>query len=106
VDALAAVLPRGYVSWIRAAAAALEGRQIVLAPAHRDLTMANVLLDGPRLGVLDWEAAREADLPLVDLPYAIVDAVSTVDEHADRPAAFARSFESGGRASPAGCREC
>lgn len=53
----------------------------------------NVLSDPRgRLGVVDWEAAEEATLPLKDLFYACVDAVAATGRYADRPGAYDACF--------------
>jgi hypothetical protein len=54
----------------------IQGRPIVLVAAHNDLTMANVLDAGDRIGVFDWEEATPLGLPLTDHWYALADAVS------------------------------
>jgi hypothetical protein len=56
--------------------ARLEGRDLVWVAAHNDLTMANVLATSPAPGILDWESATAAGLPLVDLWYALADGVA------------------------------
>jgi aminoglycoside phosphotransferase (APT) family kinase protein len=61
---------------------------------HNDLTMFNVLLDGTRLGVVDWEAAADRGLPLTDFAYAAVDAVAAIGRYEDRLRAFRDSFMS------------
>jgi len=65
-----------YVAALRALAARLEGRTLVLAAAHNDLTMSNVLVAGNRVGILDWESAVPAAPPLGDLWYALADGVA------------------------------
>lgn len=52
------------------------GATVRLVAAHNDLTMANVLVDGDRLAVVDWESATGDGLPTADLWYAMVDAWS------------------------------
>ena len=61
--------------------------------------MWNVVVTGEHepLGIVDWEAARIDGLPLVDLYYAIVDAVAAVDQYGDRAASWRACFEPGGR---------
>jgi hypothetical protein len=85
-----------YRPWLRERAAELEGADVPLCPAHGDLTMANVLLDGDVIGVVDWETASAEALPFVDLPYALADAASARERYRDRPAAFASVFGSTG----------
>jgi hypothetical protein len=57
-------------------AARLEGRDLVWVAAHSDLTMGNVLATSPAPGIMDWESATAAGLPLVDLWYALADGVA------------------------------
>jgi hypothetical protein len=78
VEAAAAGGPMSeYAVALRALAARLDGRTLVLAPAHNDLTMSNiVLLDGGAIGVVDWESACAAMPPLVDLWYVLADGVA------------------------------
>jgi Ser/Thr protein kinase RdoA (MazF antagonist) len=77
--------------WGRATRA--ESGAGVRVAAHNDVTMANVLLGGPRpVGVVDWGGAVSAGLPLADFAYAAADAVSARDGHADRVAAFRCAF--------------
>lgn len=65
-----------YADALRALAARLEGRPLVLAGAHNDLTMANVLVAGDRLGIVDWESGCAAGPPLADLWYALADGIA------------------------------
>ncbi len=65
-----------YAGAVATLAARLEGRSIVMVAAHRDLTMANVLAATPVPGILDWESATAAGLPLMDLWYALADGVA------------------------------
>jgi len=67
---------------------------------HNDLTMVNIFISASgRLGVVDWEAARESGLPLVDFYYAIVDATAATTRYRDRRQAFLSCFaENGERA--------
>jgi hypothetical protein len=76
----------------------VAGTEVVLTAAHNDLTMWNVLIHRDGIGVLDWEAAEEAALPLKDLFYATVDAVAAATGYADRPAAARECL------TPAGAR--
>lgn len=75
-----------YLSAVERLAVGIEHQELVVAPAHNDLTMSNVLLDGERLGVIDWEAAAAEDLPLCDLWYALVDAIARADRSSHRAA--------------------
>jgi hypothetical protein len=65
-----------YAEAMRRLAARLNGAPLVSVPVHDDLTMSNVLLDGGRLGIVDWEAASPEGLPLLDLWYALADALA------------------------------
>jgi len=96
---LAPLLEQGgeYHDWLTGRCAAVAGATTTLVATHNDLTMWNVLLDEQRrLGVLDWEAAREGGLPLVDFFYAMTDAVAAARGYVDRQKAFEACF------SPAG----
>lgn len=96
---LAPQLPRGaeYAAALSARCDAVEGTTAPLTASHNDLTMWNVLSDDRgRLGVVDWEAAEEATLPLKDFFYACVDAVAATGRYADRPAAYDSCFTSRG----------
>lgn len=77
-----------YEAWLRTLAVAVPA-----VAAHNDLTTANVLAgrDG-RLGIVDWESARERDLPLGDLVYATVDAHFLAGRFPSRVAAFDACF--------------
>ena len=59
--------------------------------------MWNMLLgEQGRLGVVDWESARENGLPLVDFFYAMADAVTIARGYTDRSKAFKACFVAGG----------
>ena len=75
-------------------AAPLLGADVPFAAAHNDLTMWNVLSGAGGLGVVDWEAAAVEALPLVDLDYLVVDAVSWA-RRAPRQEAYARCADGG-----------
>jgi hypothetical protein len=77
------------------------GSSVPFAAAHNDLTTWNVLVDGKKLAIVDWEAAEPEALPLVDLDYVIVDAVS-VARRRSRDEAFARCSGGGPDADLAG----
>jgi hypothetical protein len=88
----------GHLDWMRARCAKIEGHPIPLVATHGDLTASNILLlEGARLGVLDWESARESGLPLGDLAYASVDAAWAAGGRRDRVEAFKSCFEPGGK---------
>jgi hypothetical protein len=77
-----------YTAWLRELCARLPPAVPAVA-AHNDLTTANVLVAAEgRLAVVDWESARERDLPLRDLVYATVDAHLVSGRFASRTAAF------------------
>jgi hypothetical protein len=80
-----------YMECLRGLAAGVGGGPIRLAAAHGDLTLWNVLAGKP-LGILDWAGASESALPLVDLPYLIVDATFWRSRRRDRLDAFRRCF--------------
>lgn len=98
-EVVAPLVTRGadYLAALRERCERLEGVTVPLAASHNDLTMWNVLVarDGA-LGVVDWEAAEEATLPLKDFFYAVADAVAATRRYADRPAAVADCFAPGG----------
>lgn len=96
------VVGDAYVAQVEEAAARLVGRTVDLVDAHHDLTMWNVLVDGPgsKLGVIDWEAAGVAAFPVGDFFYAAIDAASALDGYRDRPEAFDRCFAADGDLTP------
>ena len=81
-----------YLAALRALADRLEGRPLVLAAAHNDLTMSNVLVAGRGVGVVDWESGCAQAVPLGDLWYALADGVARVGgtSHAEAVGALAR----------------
>jgi len=101
---LAPLLDHGgaYRNWLTEGCAALVRVPVALVAAHNDLTMWNVLLDEQgRLGILDWEAACEACLPLVDFFYGLTDAVAAAQGYFDRGKAFEACFALDGTYAPA-----
>jgi Phosphotransferase enzyme family len=97
--ALAPHLIRGeeYVAALEARCATAAAAPAPLVASHNDLTMWNVLVDGRgQLGIVDWEVAEEATLPLKDFFYAVVDAVAATDHYADRPGAARACFDPDG----------
>jgi hypothetical protein len=80
-----------YRERLRVLARRIEGGRLVLVAAHNDLTMANLLDAGDRIGVVDWEAAAPSRLPLTDLWYALADGVANAHRvtHADAVEALA-----------------
>lgn len=87
-----------YLAALSALASRLVGQSMPFVQVHGDLTMVNVLMDRDvEPGVIDWETARPASLPLTDFVYAAVDAVAAIDDYRDRPAAYAACFVPGGR---------
>jgi hypothetical protein len=86
----------GYVGRLELLAKRCVGRTVPFVAAHNDLTAANVQLGPDGGGVLDWEAAAPAMLPLGDLTYAIADAAAAVAGYADRAGAYQACFEPGG----------
>jgi hypothetical protein len=94
--ALDGLVEPSYGPWLRARAAAIEGGEVAFAPAHGDLTMANVVVDGNAIGVVDWEEATAHAPPFLDLPYALADAAAARQRYLDRPAAFAGVFGADG----------
>jgi hypothetical protein len=90
-----------YVSWLDGRCRALEGRTAALVASHGDLTMSNMLLaaDGT-LGIVDWEEASEASLPLQDFFYAALDGAAARRGYRDRSRAFDDCFRQGGSQAP------
>lgn len=76
-----------YVEHLGQLANGLGGDRVDVSAAHRDLTLWNVL-DGERLGIVDWETATGESPPLLDLPYLLVDARCWSSYRRDRVAAF------------------
>jgi hypothetical protein len=83
-----------YVESLRQLAEALGDRSLTVTAAHGDLTLWNVLT-GETPGILDWAGASETALPLVDLPYLLVDARYWRSLRRDRLQAFRECFPDG-----------
>jgi hypothetical protein len=85
--------PPAYRDALHRLAGRLEGHELVLTAVHNDLTMANVLDAGDRIGVVDWEEAAAAGLPLGDLWYSLADALARARglTHAEAVEALVRS---------------
>jgi hypothetical protein len=101
LDPLAVLAPEldpAYAASVRAAVERARESRRPLAAAHGDLTLWNVLRGPDGLGVVDWEQASERSLPLLDLPYLLVDAIA-VEQGSSRAAAFAACFGPGGGAA-------
>ena len=95
LEALAGELPPAWNADERRRVAASTAGPVPVAAVHGDLTLWNVLRAPDGLAVVDWEEARLA-LPLLDLPYLIVDAVVSRERGADRIAAYQACFRDGG----------
>lgn len=80
-----------YLETLRRLADRLGDAGIPVAAAHGDLTLWNVL-EGERPGILDWEGAVPVALPLLDLPYLLVDIRHTTARRSERPRAFEQCF--------------
>jgi aminoglycoside phosphotransferase (APT) family kinase protein len=97
---VARALPEGddHVRFLERLCEEAAGAGAALAPAHGDLTMTNVLLaqDGS-IGVVDWDTARAAALPLADFFYTVVDARAASQRYVDRARAFSDCFSATGR---------
>jgi hypothetical protein len=94
-EPFAPLMPAGgaYLEWIRARLAETPEFDVPLVAAHKDLTMANVLLEeGLAPGIIDWEAAGADGLPLTDFCYAAVDATAASLRGCTREEAFAKCF--------------
>jgi aminoglycoside phosphotransferase len=86
-----------YLAWLAHQCAAAQDRPLPFVAAHDDLTMWNVVIDGRAgLGIVDWEHSGRFGLPLVDLAYAVVDAVAAADAYRDRFVAFQACYAPGG----------
>lgn len=99
VALLAPLLDQGdeYEKWLKLRCRAIESTTIALVTAHNDLTMWNLVLgEDEQLGVVDWESARENDLPFVDLFYAVVDAIAIARGFDDRSRVLESCFVAGG----------
>jgi len=95
-EAIAPALDGGaaYLDRLAKLCLAAEGTTVALVATHNDLTMWNVLVDGDgHLGIVDWESAEPAALPLKDFFYATVDAVAATNRYRDRPGAVRDCFE-------------
>lgn len=100
---LAPFLEQGqaYLGWLTARCTQVAGAATPFVATHNDLTMWNLLLnERGQLGLVDWEQAQHAGLPLVDFYYAMADAVAASRRYADRPLAFADCFMPGGAYMP------
>jgi hypothetical protein len=88
-----------YLRWLEERCAAVEGQSLPAVATHNDLTVSNVLLtDATRLGVLDWEVAREDGLPLTDLFYAAADAHAATRHPRARAQSLIEAFDANSRA--------
>lgn len=84
-----------YRNWLTRKCAGLQV-PVPLVATHNDLTVWNILVDEQgRLGIVDWEAAREEFFPLVDFYYVMLDAVVTA-RHMKRVEAFRACYAPGG----------
>ncbi|MDQ5819915.1 MAG: aminoglycoside phosphotransferase family protein, partial [Actinomycetota bacterium] len=88
-------LSAAYVQRVRDLCERVAGRTVPLVAAHHDLTTANVLV-GYGLGVVDWDTAEAAALPLTDFFYAVADARAAADGFADRAGSFGATFAADG----------
>lgn len=86
-----------YRAWLVERCRVVAARPVPFVAAHNDLTMFNVLIDDEQLGVVDWEAASEQQLPLTDFVYAAVDAAGAAARYVDRAAAVGQCFGHAGR---------
>jgi hypothetical protein len=88
LEPAASLLPdrAAYRAWLAARCARVE-QPVPVVAAHNDLTTWNLLDDGGRLGIVDWEVASVESLPLTDFVYAMTDAVA-VARRLDLPAAL------------------
>jgi len=84
------------IAFAQSVCAEAHGSTTSLVAAHHDLTADNLLLDGDALGIVDWETARPASLPLADLMYLAVDVDTLADPDAARPGVFRDWFHPSG----------
>jgi hypothetical protein len=86
-----------YLAYLDALCARAAGSSCPVVATHGDLTAANVLVDRTGgIGILDWEEASAAGLPLTDFFYAAADAVAAADRYADRSEAVRACFAADG----------
>jgi aminoglycoside phosphotransferase (APT) family kinase protein len=83
-----AVVPR----WPVPADLADRLRSVPSVVEHGDLWPDNVVIDGTSFGLLDWEGARLAGLPLWDLLYFLTAALALVDGTHSEEEHFTRLF--------------
>jgi hypothetical protein len=84
-----------YVERLQHLAEATGDGSIPVTAAHGDLTLWNVL-EGRLPGILDWAGASVSALPLVDLPYLLVDTRYWRSLRRDRVRAFRQCFADDG----------
>jgi hypothetical protein len=98
-EEILASLPGGesYRGWLAACCRDAVADPVPLVAAHNDLTMFNILVDNDRLGVVDWEAASNGQLPLADFVYAVADAAAAVEGYVDRAGVLDECFGNAGR---------
>ena len=98
LESVAGHLPDEFLQAVNRDAGRLLTVPLKATAAHNDLTMWNVLVraDGS-LGVLDWEAATAAALPLADLFYAVADAACAASGYVGRREALRACFCADGK---------
>jgi aminoglycoside phosphotransferase (APT) family kinase protein len=74
---------------------ALAGQEWPRAAVHGDFDHGNILLDGDRVGVIDWEDCEPIGNPFVDLAYLIVHLALVSDLAADADRRLAAFFAPG-----------
>jgi hypothetical protein len=62
-----------YCRWLDQLCSAVAAQEVPVVASHNDLSARNLLLGGSQLGVVDWEMARDRDLPLIDFFYMVTD---------------------------------
>jgi hypothetical protein len=91
-----------YRDWLARRFGPLAKCSVPLVATHNDLTMWNVLLDKQgRLAIIDWETASEEAFPLVDLFYAVTDAMAATQNYTNRLKVFEACFAPHGVFTPA-----
>jgi Phosphotransferase enzyme family len=91
-----------YLDYLDGLCARAVGSVCSFVPAHGDLTATNILVDDRgELGILDWEEAAEARLPLTDFFYAAADVVAAAGGYSDRPGSVRACFGTDGERTTA-----
>jgi hypothetical protein len=88
---------RAYLAYLEELCASATGMACPFVASHGDLTSANILVEErAEIGIVDWEAASAAALPLVDFVYAAADSVAAVERYANRLGSLIACFAAHG----------